>query len=381
MGDCPHESGLAPVLLRIIQRPGRTLEIIDEISDTKPPFSVVTISEELGVPRSNVSRVVNNLASNGVTPKSMYSLKRLAVSLLSVLHVGFHDASSMDRGLQALSKTVIRTSLGVYSSYFIPRSLEDGALSFVASNAPPSRESLYVYGSEIIRPRPLLAETVRRLNGRVNPYLAISVAEHLADDREYLSRSSVRESLRLLEEKPHERPMVRDSLDLLILSLLERDVLASKSYAERLLRGGQVRRKYLLHLTKHVVPVVSHISFRIFDSRNEMVMVFGRGSSCVKDVIRVIMPYLYTTGILVGGDAPRAPPDWEPYNVLITLSLPPGYVAKVVSWIDGLCNWDDLRYEVVDNALKMYVKSFTIPYRMFDKSRREWRLPSLVTAV
>jgi len=381
MSSYPHESGLAPALVRILQRPGRTFEIIDEISNTKPPLNAARISDALGVPRSNVSRVLNNLSKQGVTPKSMYSLKRLSVSMLSVLYVGQHQHSRMPGELLALSKSIVKTALGLLSTYFIPRSLAEEALSLVASKSPPHREALYVYAEEIVRPHPLLAETVRSLNSKVNPYLAISVAERLADDREYLSRESVRESLSLLSAEPSPKPLVKDSLDLLILSLLERDVLASKSYMDKLIKGRLARRKYTHHLLRHAVPVSSHINFRLFDPRNDMVLIFGSGGSCARDVARVLMPYLYTAGILVGGEAPITMGDWRQYDVLITLSLPPGYVSRVVSWIEGLCYWDDLKYEVVNNALKMYVRAFTLPYRMFSKTTREWVLPAAVRVV
>ncbi len=128
----PHKSGLAPALARILQRPGRTFEIMDEASSFKPPLNASRVSESLGVPRSNVSRVLSNLAEQGVTPKSMYSLKRLGVALLSVLYVGAHNPDEIGpEGLQ-LSKSILRTPMGLLVTYFIPRRYH--------------REALYVYG-------------------------------------------------------------------------------------------------------------------------------------------------------------------------------------------------------------------------------------------
>ena len=381
MPRCPHESGLAPALVRILQRPGRTFEIIDEASSFKPPLNASRVSESLGVPRSNVSRVLNNLAEQGVTPKSMYSLKRLGVALLSVLYVGAHNPEDIGSAGLRLSKSILRAPMGLLVTYFIPRKYRREALTLAISSAPGYREALYVYGEELVRPRPLLAETVRSLGSRVNPYLAISVAERLADDKDYLSRPDVREALSLLGEEPREKPAVKDSLDLLILSLLEKDVLASKKYAEKLIPGRNARKKYMHHLIKHAVPVSSHINFRIFDKDNDMVIVMGQGESCARDAVRLLMPYPYTAGILMGGREDVGLGDWRRYDFMATLSLPPGFVSDVISWLDGLCNWDDFRYEVVNRSVSRYVRIYALPYKMFDKGAREWRLPRPLTAV
>ncbi len=371
---------MAPVLVRILKRPGRTLEIIDEISNTKPPLNTTKISDALGMPRSNVSRVINNLASDGVTPKAMYSLKRLSVSLLSVLYVGFHDADKLPRRLQALTKSILKTSLGLLVTYFIPRNHVDEALSVIVSESPSYREVHYIYAEELVRPHPLLSVTVRELDSKVDPYRAISIADRLADDREYLSRKSVEETLSLLNEPPRREPEVHDSLDLLILSILERNVIASRKYVDKLIKGRNARRKYKTHLEKHVVPVSSYMNLRIFDYRNDMVLVFGRGGSCARDMTRLLMPYLYTAGILVGGNTPVPLSDWKQYDLLVTLSLPRGYTSDVVSWLEKGCNWDYFSYEVVNKALTRYHRIYTIPYNMFDKSSRTWKRPYAIVS-
>ncbi len=143
---------------------------------------------------------------------------------------------------------------------------------------------------------------------------------------------------------------MKDSLDLLILSLLEKDALAGKKYAEKLIPGRNARKKYMHHLMRHAVPVASHVNFRIFDRDNDMVIVMGQGESCVRDALRLLMPYPYTAGILMGGMEEVGLNGWNRYGFMETLSLPPGFVSDVVSWLEGLCNWDDFRYEVVNGG-------------------------------
>lgn len=350
----------------------RVLEVIDAMNSMIPPIEVSKIHEATGIPRTSVSRTVQALKRAGVRLRADYSLKRLAFYLVSVLYEGLQGRIPAP---EDTIKVEVTTPLGVLGVHFAPSTAIEDAIDYLLYARRSARRLKVVIASDALLPKPSLSEIIWEAKMRVDPTTAWKAAERIAAREDYRKRTPIIAAVQSLGEEMRLKPVLRDSLDMSILSGLEIDTFKALDFFASHAKVRKVKRKFNNHLKKHVTTVLRGSFTYYFDKGNAMILVFTRGVDCLRHNLLTLLAYPYTSGILVGSPAPSITGEIEVYDALITLSVPPEHVTDTVNLLSESCRWDDVSYEVVTRVELRYSRKFAMPAGLFDKRNLNWKNP------
>lgn len=350
----------------------RVLEVIDAMNSMIPPIEVSKIHEVTGIPRTSVSRTVQALKKAGVRLRADYSLKKLAFYLISVLYEGLQGRIPAP---EDTIKVEVTTPLGVLGVHFAPSWAIEDAIDYLVSSRKRARRLKVVVASDALLPKPLLAEIVKEAEMHVDPETAWEAAERIAAREEYKKRRPTIAATKSLGEEMRLKPVLRDSLDMSILSGLELDAFKALDFFASYTKVRNVKKKFNNHLKKHVTTVLRGSFTYYFNKSNAMILVFARGIDCLRQNLLTLLAYPYTSGILIGSETPSVTGEIETYDALITLSVPPEHVTDTVNLLSESCRWDDVSYEVVTRVELRYSRKFALPAGLFDKKNLNWKNP------